>query len=324
MPVAARSGVAGTSVSHPQRSRTGSQPFLNIADATLQDMTSSIAPSPHRGGVAAVAVALLAALALLAAIASPAGAITRGRSSGGAPPEIVGGQTAAVGEFPYQVALLDHSEPDTYWAQFCGGSLIGPSTVLTAAHCVEGTAPGQLDVLVRTIRLNNTGVRKPVARIIPHPQYNANTSAYDFAIIKLRSPVTNLSGGLAGFIPIVAPTQAALWSPGRTATVTGWGLTSDGGDASTVLRKVSVPVVSDTACRNAYGRDMISSVMVCAGQTGRDACQGDSGGPLAVRNGAGWVQIGVVSWGEGCGDAGFPGVYSEVAAVRPWILANVT
>ena len=189
---------------------------------------------------------------------------------------------------------------------------------------MEGTAAGDLDILVRTTRLDGSGVRKPVARIIRHPQYNSNTSAYDFAIIKLRSPVTNFSGGRAGLIPVVAPNQAGLWSPGRTATVTGWGLTSDGGDASDVLRKVTVPVVSDTACRGAYGREMISSVMVCAGQGGRDSCEGDSGGPLAVRNGTGWVQIGVVSWGYSCGDPGYPGVYSEVAAVRPWILANLT
>ena len=270
-----------------------------------------------------LAVAVLAVLALvgLAAWSAPVGAA--GRGSGG-PPEIVGGQVAAPGEFPYQVALLDHAEPDTYWAQFCGGSLIGPSTVLTAAHCVEGTGPAALDVLVRTNRLNGTGVRKPVARIVRHPQYDTNTSAFDFALVKLRSPVTNFSGGLAGFIPVVTPAQAALWTPGRSATVTGWGLTSDGGDASVALRKVTVPIVSDTACRGAYGSEVISSVMVCAGQAGRDSCQGDSGGPLAVRNGAGWVQVGVVSWGEGCGAAGFPGVYSEVAAVRPWILANTT
>ena len=196
--------------------------------------------------------------------------------------------------------------------------------MLTAAHCVEDMVAADLDVLVRATHLNNSGVRKPVARIIRHPRYNANTSAYDFALLKLRSPVTNFTGGLAGLIPVVAPNQAALWSPGRTATVTGWGLTSDGGDASTVLRKVTVPVVSDSACRGAYGSEMIASVMVCAGKAGRDSCQGDSGGPLAVRNGAGWVQIGVVSWGYGCGDPNYPGVYSEVAAVRPWILANLT
>lgn len=299
-------------------------------------MTTTPQHPLRRSGVAGrslVAATTLTLLALLAAVlAAPAdarssgasGASVSSRPSGGAPPEIVGGQSATAGEFPYQVALLAHGEPDAYWAQFCGGSLIGPSTVLTAAHCVEGTSAGGLDVLVRTIRLNGSGVRKPVARIVRHPQYDANRSAYDFALVKLRSPVTNFSGGLAGFIPIVGPTQASLWAPGRTATVTGWGLTSDGGDASRSLRKASVPIVSDAACRNAYGSDLISSVMVCAGQAGRDSCQGDSGGPLAVRNGAGWVQVGVVSWGEGCGIAGFPGVYSEVAAVRPWILANTT
>ena len=286
-------------------------------------MSPPLARSSRRRALAAAVVAVLAALALSAPLGPAAGAVTAAPGSGG-PPEIVGGQTAVRGEFPYQVGLLDRAEPDSYWAQFCGGSLIGRSTVLTAAHCVEDVAPGELDVLVRTIRLNNSGVRKPVARIIRHPQYNARTSAYDVAIVKLRSPVTNFSRGLAGIIPLVAPSQTTLWAPGRSATVTGWGLTSDGGEASTRLREVSVPIVSDTACRGAYGSEMISSVMVCAGQAGRDSCQGDSGGPLAVRNGAGWVQVGVVSWGEGCGEPGFPGVYSEVAAVRPWILANVT
>jgi len=285
--------------------------------------TTTWSRRPRRQAAAVVALVALALLSASFVGPTPAGAITAGPSGGG-PPEIVGGQVAARGEFPYNVGLLDRAEPDSYWAQFCGGSLIGRSTVLTAAHCVEGTSPAQLDVLVRATRLDNSGVRKPVARIIRHPQYNANTSAYDVAIVRLRSPVTNFSGGLAGLIPVVSPNQAALWAPGRTATVTGWGLTSDGGDASTVLRKVSVPIVSDSACQGAYGSEMISSVMVCAGQAGRDSCQGDSGGPLAVRNGAGWVQVGLVSWGDGCGDPGFPGVYTEVAAVRPWILANLT
>lgn len=282
----------------------------------------------RRRGLATAAIAVLTALAASVLLASSAllapAAVAATTAPESGPPEIVGGQPAVRGEFPYQVGLLDGAEPDSYWAQFCGGSLVGRSTVLTAAHCVEDVAPGELDVLVRTIRLNNSGVRKPVARIIRHPLYNSRTSAYDVAIIKLRTPVANFSDGLARIIPVVAPSQAALWAPGASATATGWGLTSDGGEGSTRLRKVSVPIVSDTACRGAYGSEMISSVMVCAGQAGRDSCEGDSGGPLAVRNGAGWVQVGVVSWGEGCGEPGFPGVYSEVAAVRPWILANTT
>lgn len=269
--------------------------------------------------VTTTALGLLAALATaLLLVAAPAGAVT----ATDPPTEVVGGQAAAAREFPFMVGIMDRSVRNNFNAQFCGGSLIGADAVLTAAHCVEGESPATIDVLVKTSRLDGSGVRKGVRSISVHPGYDDFTSANDVAVLRLRRPVGRLGAGRAAVVPLGASSQAARWAPGTPATVTGWGLTSDGGNASVALRKVSVPVVSDTACRNAYGSELVASVMLCAGQAGRDSCQGDSGGPLVVRNGSQWLQIGVVSWGYGCGEAGYPGVYSEVPALRSWILAR--
>ncbi len=117
----------------------------------------------------------------------------------------------------------------------------------------------------------------------------------------------------------VGPEDEPLYEPGRTATVLGWGLTSQNGTkGSDRLRRVDVPVVSDADCGLAYeGNEppFRPKREICAGAAGRDACGGDSGGPLVVADGAGGLkQVGVVSSGRGCGLARFPGIYGEVPA----------
>ena len=105
-----------------------------------------------------------------------------------------------------------------------------------------------------------------------------------------------------------------------TALVTGWGRLESRGSRPDVLQEVEVETMTNRACARSHGDHKITNNMICAGSQGRDACKGDSGGPLAVMGQDGsYRQIGVVSWGEGCGTPGYPGVYTRVSSLLAWI-----
>ena len=251
---------------------------------------------------------LAVAATLLTCLAGAAG------SASGAPgePRIVGGQVAPAGAYPWMVALIARgAEPDV--GQGCGATLIGPETVMTAAHCIGGLTPDTVDALIGRDRLTNAdaGERIQIER------YALEPNGIDVALLDLAKPVGVTPVGLA------TPADSALYAPGVPATTIGWGATTENADAgSDDLRDVEVPIVSDKDCRAAYrGSGGIDpSTQICAGVKGRDSCQGDSGGPLIVRDGAGApLQVGVVSFGRGCGRARFPGVYTEVPAVLDFV-----
>ena len=114
------------------------------------------------------------------------------------------------------------------------------------------------------------------------------------------------------------PLNTQRLRPGMIVTVTGWGVTAMGGDLPEVLQKVEVPLLPYWECEWLYEKYQLTDKMFCGGRAGHDSCQGDSGGPV-VYNGR---QIGVVSWGEGCALAGYPGIYADVAKFRDWIRKN--
>jgi secreted trypsin-like serine protease len=239
---------------------------------------------------------------------------------------IVGGQPVPDGTYPFQAALLSQRSGSTdYDRQFCGGTLIAADRVLTAAHCVRGLGLlglWNLRVVVgRTVLTSTQGQKVNVASLYVHPQYDPRTSANDVAILRLKTPVTGIEP-----IALVPVGDSALEQPGATATVSGWGNTvpqppAGGGNVVQPdrMHAASVPLVSDASCAAAYddgagGFTFVAETMVCAGQTGLDTCQGDSGGPMFVATGAGFTQIGVTSWGAGCGAQGYPGVYAQLSS----------
>ena len=247
-------------------------------------------------------------------------------------PEIVGGNTAAAGRWPWQVALLfyDAENPLTnFEAQFCGGTLVGEFFVVTAAHCVTEnngsvTRRGDIRVLTGTQSLlPGNGTRRVVDQIVRHPDYNHNTSDFDIAVIKLR---TAAPGKKARLLPVAQ--EAELAATGDRAYVTGWGSLTGGNSFPHELQEVNVPIVSHTNCNdgNSYG-GLITTRMICAGVSagGRDSCQGDSGGPLVVRDAQNRYEIlaGVVSWGFGCAEPNLFGVYSRVAVLRNWVVQTM-
>ena len=190
--------------------------------------------------------------------------------------------------------------------------------MLTAAHCAKAESAASVDVFGGSNNLDQGGTLYPVDRVIVNEKYDSGTQDYDAALLHLTRRFEGQT-----IRPITAAEAERLTAPGSPAIVAGWGLTAEGAEVSNILRRVNLQIVSPAACNSAaaYGGS-ISDLMLCAGFAGggKDACQGDSGGPLIVPDGAGgYLQAGIVSWGEGCGRPNKFGVYTRVSAVEPWI-----
>lgn len=237
---------------------------------------------------------------------------------------IVGGQAAKAGDWPWQVFFTVATAEGR---AMCGGSLISPTWVLTAAHCVPGKKDGNgIDVLSGTSTIGaGDGMKHRVKRVIAHEGYKGVSTGNDIALLELETPAK------AQTVRLAKGTAAAeLERSGGVATVTGWGTTSEGGKVSEKLMEVQVPLVDVAACRQNYQQAMkkelaIGAQQLCAGydQGGKDSCQGDSGGPLVVPDGrGGWAQVGVVSWGAGCARQKLYGIYTRVSAYTDWIAAK--
>jgi trypsin len=229
---------------------------------------------------------------------------------------VVGGANVPEGSAPYAVALLGGSDRLEDWQRvFCGGSLVGPRTVLTAAHCA--LEPGPVEVLVgRTNLLDVGGRRVEVVDAAVHPSFDGWTFRNDVALLTLAEPVA------AAPIALASPAEALAAAPGTPAVVLGWGSLSSGQRTQTAwLQAGTVPILTDDACAAVAD----PATQLCAGPPAgaADACQGDSGGPLVATVGDRTVQVGIVSSGRGCGRA--PGVYTRLAApaVAGWLDARL-
>merc|ERR1711973_998414 len=234
------------------------------------------------------------------------------------PFKVVNGWPADQGEWPWIAALLQNGR------QFCGGSLISKKHILTAAHCVAHMS--RQDVAGLKVRLGDHAIRQTgetnifeskAARVVRHKEFTQQTLHKDVAIITLEDEVPEMENVRAVCLPSGNDDYA-----GKTGTVVGWGSIKEQGPQPDVLREVTVRIWDNPTCKDTYGNAAPGGIMdhmLCAGQKGKDSCSGDSGGPMSIGTGPTWTQIGIVSWGIGCGKSHYPGVYTRVTAVKSWI-----
>ncbi|MFG3104799.1 S1 family peptidase [Streptomyces sp. NPDC048182] len=249
------------------------------------------------------AALVLASAAAAAVLAAP--------SAVAAPEPIVGGTTTTTSAYPFVMQITDASQN-----QFCGGTLVAPTKVVTAAHCMVGETTRSVRVVGGRTNLNGTnGTVAKVSRIWVNPGYTDATNGDDVAVLTLA--------GSMPYAPVkyVSASDTGVYATGASARILGWGTTRENGSSSNQLRTATVPLVSDSSCRTSYGSDFVASDMVCAGlpSGGVDTCQGDSGGPLLL----GGVLAGITSWGEGCARAGYPGVYTRLTTFSGLVSAQV-
>lgn len=239
---------------------------------------------------------------------------------------IVGGQIAQKHSWPWMVAILEKSKE-----QFCGGTLIAPQWVLTAAHCVR-KKKRKRKIFVRVgehdIYAKDAGEKiLKLSKDFPHPDYDFDTITNDIALLKLERPIQTNKTDKIGFACL--PHENDKFADKTRCYIVGWGKENNTDIyGSNKLQEAQVPLVSRKRCQKVFDY-VIHESQICAGykKGGLDSCAGDSGGPLLCskkENGmTRWFVYGVTSYGEGCAEKGKYGIYTKVTNYLDWIHSTV-
>jgi len=232
---------------------------------------------------------------------------------------IVGGEVVKPGEIPYIVSLRWNGD------HFCGGSIISPNVIMTAAHCLYGYEDDPYEIVAGEWSLSDADSseqRRMASRLLVHEDYNDRTITNDIALMWVDTPFE--FNEFVSNIELPPPMHSATGA----APVSGWGYTEEnGGELSDKLQVVTLQIISDTECRDKIPGNpgQVTDDMICAYHEpgGMDSCQGDSGGPLTNDNSGSLYVVGIVSWGWGCARPGMPGMYTEVSYFTEWVLNNM-
>merc|ERR1712080_360267 len=235
--------------------------------------------------------------------------------------KIVGGWEVTAHELPYQAGFTRSSG-----SFFCGGTIIREDTVLTAAYCTSGMSASGISITLgdhQRNQANSNRITRQCTQIIQHNNYQPLTINNDISLLKMSS---------ISFNDYMRPACQPQWSNSDLyvaldAVISGWRSTRSGGSVTQELRAVCAPFITKNQCRNSgYSSASITEAMLCAGDVangGVDACQGDSGGPLCYKRSGRMEIVGIVSWGSGCAQANYPGVYADVPYFQSWISNNI-
>nr|XP_012417407.1 PREDICTED: serine protease 42 [Odobenus rosmarus divergens] len=234
--------------------------------------------------------------------------------------KVLGGKEAEEGKWPWQVSVRINEK------HVCGGSLITQQWVLTAGHCILSQFHYSVKMGGRSVYKEITSVVIPVRNTIIHPELSVvGTIQKDLALLQLLYPV-NFTMTIQ---PVCIPQKTFRVEAGTTCWVTGWGRKEEyGGDPITaVLHEVDQDIMHHERCNTMIQKaittkkSVVLEGMLCGyKEAGKDSCQGDSGGPLVCKFKDTWVQVGIVSWGIGCGRGDVAAVYTDIACYAEWIV----
>lgn len=239
---------------------------------------------------------------------------------------------ADMAEWPWHAAILEKPQ-DLY---VCGSTLLDESWILTAAHCVDDYLPfvhnirdilkvrlGEYDVSTTAEPLRHEEFN--ITDIVVYPGFNNSTLVHDIALLRLERPAKRKQN--IDVVCMPKPDDFREPTSSRSSVkcyVTGWGRRTETSEHSLVLKEIKVPLWNHDTCNGALQAQfgpayILPSTAICAGSEGKDACDGDGGGPLVCEKDNQWYQVGIVSFGIGCGRRNVPGVYTNVEAYGPWI-----